>query len=136
MRRFALLAALACGAAALLVPGGALGAKPAGSCPAAASGFVQVDSAGWWERSVAGFAAAGIPVYDQHGNYTAAFEAFARSVGFDDAAAFERFIRGEQFAGMDRNADGYVCMKAGPHTAPPGFAAYLFTGIDNNAARP
>jgi hypothetical protein len=133
MRRFAILAALACGATALLVPGGALGAGPVGSCPPAASGFVQVDRAGWWERTVAGFEAEGIPVYDEHGNYSAEFEAFARSWGFEDAAAFEHFILwGAQWARYDRNDDGYVCMKAGPRT--PGFPAYLFVAMDNTAA--
>lgn len=133
MRRLAIQAALACGAAVLLVPGGALGARPVGSCPPAVSGFVKVDRDGWWERSVAGFEAEGIPVFDELGNYTDEFEAFARSWGFEDAAALVHYILwGEQWTGYDRNDDGFLCMKAGPRT--PGFPAYLFIAIDNTAA--
>lgn len=131
MRRFILGSAVLL-TTALLAPGTGLGAKQVGSCPAVASGFAQVDRQTWWDRTVAGVETEGIPVYDEAGDYTEAFEAFAQDLGFADAEALFFFVWVTQWAEMDKNDDGYVCMKDRPRT--PGNPAYFFTGVDNTAA--
>ena len=54
----------------------ALGVKPTNSCPSSTSGYFLVDVDGWWDVSVAGFEAEGIPVYEADGvTYTDEFNA-------------------------------------------------------------
>lgn len=127
--------ALLLGSALLVTTSSAvLAGKPARSCPNPASGWAKVDPAGWWEASVEGFAVAGIPVYvggDPANGFTVEFDALAVSFGFADGQAFHDFILGEQWDGLDDNADGFVCMKAPPiNPANPGF---FFGAIDNVA---
>ena len=112
----------------------ALAVQPARDCPNERSGWMKVDPAGWWAESVAGFEIAGIPVYvggDPANGFTAEFDALAVAFGFADGQAFQDFILGEQWDGINGNADGFVCMKALPlNPANPG---YFFGAIDNIA---
>jgi hypothetical protein len=128
MRRMAALFGLA--AALTLVPGVALAARPVADCPADPSGYVLVDQQTWWDRTVAGFEAEGIHVYDG-GVFTAAFEEFAAAAGFGSAQGLYDFVWITQWAGIDKNDDLMVCMKDRPHT--PGNPAYFFNGVDNTA---
>jgi hypothetical protein len=109
-----------------------LGAKPVGSCPAEASGYTLVDRDAWWDRTVLGFENEGIAVYDNNGNFTEEFDAFAAEVGFGDGAGLEFFVRVTQWDAFDLNADGFVCMKDRPNT--PGNPDYFLGGVDNTSA--
>lgn len=132
MRRFL----LAISAAALLsvsLSGGALAAKPPLSCPAAQSGFQLVDRDAWWALTVAGFEDEGIDVYEADGTtFTEEFNDFAASVGFGDGAGLEFFVRVTQWAKLDKNDNGLLCIKDWPNT--PGLPAYFFGGVDDRAA--
>jgi hypothetical protein len=119
----------------LATAGAALAAKPALTCPADASGHELVDVDGWWANTVEGMALEGIEVYvdgNPANGYTGEFEALANDFGFDSAQAFVDFIYGPQWDAIDRNGDGYACMKPYPQT--PGSPADLFNGTDNNAS--
>lgn len=112
-----------------------VGAKPAQGCGAGASGYFVVDRDTWWAITVAGFEAEGIDVYEADGvTFTAAFDAFAAAFGFVDGAGLEYFVRVTQWAGIDHNDNGLVCMKTRPHT--PGNPAYFFNGVDDQASSP
>ncbi len=116
-----------------LVGSVALGAKPANTCGAAASGYFLVDIEEWWEITVDGFEAEGIPVYEADGvTYTAAFDEFAAAVGFGDGAGLESFVRVEQWDAINHNGNDLVCMKRRPIT--PGNPAYFFNGVDDQAS--
>lgn len=132
MRRFL----LSISAAALLsvsLSGGALAAKPALSCPAAQSGFQLVDRDAWWALTVAGFEDEGIDVYEADGTtFTPEFDALAASFGFGNGAGLESFVRVTQWAGIDHNDNGLLCIKDWPNT--PGTPAYFFGGVDDQAA--
>ena len=113
----------------------ALGVKPTNSCPSSTSGYFLVDVDGWWDVSVAGFEAEGIPVYEADGvTYTDEFNAFAVGFGLADGAELEAFVRGPQWEGIDRNANGLGCMKARPTTPGNGNPAYFFNGTDDASA--
>ena len=84
----------------------------------------------WWDRSVTGWAEEGIPVYDGS-DYSAEFDAWAQSFGFADGAAIEDFVRNAQWDEIDKNGNGYVCMKDLPNTA--GTPGFIFGGTDDNA---
>ena len=112
-----------------------LGAKPERGCPAEASGFFRTDRDAWWERTVEGFEAEGITVYESdRTTFSAEFDAFAAELGFDDGAGLESFVRVTQWDAFDHNANGFVCMKERPVT--PGNPAYFFTGVDDQASTP
>lgn len=128
MRRMAGVVGLV--AALTLVPGIALAARPVAGCPAASSGYTLVDQQEWWDRTVAGFVAEGIPVY-VNGEFTAAFEAFSVAAGFGSARGLYDFVWIDQWAAIDKNGDLLVCMKDRPHT--PGNPAYFFNGVDNTS---
>jgi hypothetical protein len=133
MRRTAAVLGLV--AALCLAPGAVLGARPVADCPADASGYVVVNQQTWWDRTVAGFVAEGIPVYVDGipaNGFTDAFEAFAVDAGFGSAQGLYDFVWITQWAGIDKNGDLMVCMKARPHT--PGNPAFFFNGVDNTAA--
>jgi hypothetical protein len=132
MRRTASLFGLV--AALVLVPGVALAARPVAGCPAENSGYAIVDQQTWWDRTVAGFEAEGIPVYvggDPANGFTAAFETFAAEAGFGSAQGLYDFVWITQWQKLDKNGDLMLCMKDRPHTA--GNPAYFFTGVDNTA---
>ena len=129
--RLHLLLAVGAFAALLITATPSLAAKPVGTCPAVASGYVQVDRDAWWDRTVLGFENAGIPVYD-NGEFTEEFDAFAAELGFEDGADLEFFVRVTQWDAFDLNADGFVCMKDRPNT--PGNPDYLLGGVDNTAS--
>jgi hypothetical protein len=132
MRRIAVLVGLL--AALALVPGVALAARPVAGCPNASSAYTLVDQQTWWDRTVAGFEAEGIPVYvggDPGNAFTAAFEAFSAAAGFGSAQGLYDFVWIDQWVAIDKNGDLSVCMKDRPHT--PGNPAYYFNGVDNTA---
>lgn len=132
MRRVSLAFAIAVMLASAAVPVAAAG-KPTQTCGAAASGYFIVDRDQWWDITVAGFEAEGIPVYESDGvTYTAAFDEFAAGAGFGDGAGLEAFVRVEQWAGIDHNDNGLVCMKRRPVTR--GNPAYFFNGVDDQAS--
>ena len=86
----------------------ALGAKPTNSCPSSTSGYFLVDVDGWWDVTVDGFEAEGIPVYESDGvTYTDEFNAFAVGFGLADGAELEAFVRGPQWESIDRNGNGW-----------------------------
>jgi len=118
-------------AALLLLPASVAAARPRAGCPGAASGYDLVDQDVWWHRTVAGFEAEGITVYDGS-DFSAEFDAFAADVGFGDGQGLYDFVWVEQWIGIDKNDDLYVCMKDRPIT--PGNPAYFFNGVDNTAA--
>jgi hypothetical protein len=132
MRRLLVTLSIATLTATLLIPGAALGAKPVGSCPATASGWALVDQAEWWARTVDGFEAEGITVYDGSGNFTEDFEEASRALGFASAQALYDYVWGAQWDAMNKNGDDFVCMKDLPRT--PGNPAYIFGGVDNTAS--
>ena len=112
-----------------------LAAKPAQACGAAASGYFIVDVDEWWDITVAGFEAEGIDVYEDDGvTFTQEFNDFAAAFGLGDGAGLEFFVKVEQWAGIDHNDNGLVCMKTRPHT--PGNPAYFFNGVDDQASSP
>lgn len=132
MRRMATLVGLI--AALALAPGAALAARPVAACPARASGYTLVDQQTWWDRTVAGFEAEGIPVYvggDPANGFTGAFEAFSVDAGFGSAQGLYDFVWMDQWMGIDKNRDLLVCMKDRPHT--PGNPAFYFNGVDNTS---
>lgn len=113
----------------------ALAAGPVNACPHEASGYFLVDRDEWWAITVAGFEAEGLTVYEADGTtFTASFEAFAVELGFAGAAALEAFVRVEQWAGIDHNDNGLLCMKRRPVT--PGNPAYFFNGVDDVSSAP
>jgi hypothetical protein len=112
----------------------AVAAKPIHTCPAAASGYFLVDADGWWANTVEGFEAAGIPVYEDDGTFTAEFDAFGAAFGLGDGAGLEAFVRGAQWDAFNKNDTELVCMKRRPVT--PGNPPYLFNGVDDQAAKP
>ena len=119
---------------ALAVPV-ALAGKPSNTCGAEASGYFLVDRDIWWDITVEGFEAEGIDVYEADGEtFTAEFDQFAADVGFGDGAGLEEFVRVEQWAGIDHNDNGLVCMKRRPIT--PGNPAFFFNGVDDEASSP
>ena len=133
MRRISLGLAMALLLATAVGPVAAAG-KPAQTCGAAASGYFVVDVDEWWDITVAGFEAEGIPVYESGTTYTDAFDEFAAAAGFGDGAGLEAFVRVEQWDAIDKNDNGLVCMKRRPIT--PGNPAYFFNGVDDQASSP
>ena len=113
----------------LIAPLGVV-AGPGGTCPPGPSGWDRVDVDEWWDRTVAGFAEEGIAVYDAGGEYTAEFDAFSAAAGFGDGAGLEHFVRVEQWAEIDKNANDFVCIKDWPNTN--GTPGYFFGGVDDN----
>lgn len=113
----------------------AVAAKPSTGCPAGSSGYFLVDRDRWWEVTVDGFEAAGIPVYEDDGvTFTAEFDAFAAAFGLVDGAGLEDFVRNAQWESFDHNGNGLTCMKRRPIT--PGNPAYLFNGVDDQSSAP
>ena len=132
MRRLCSLLIAASALAAVAAPVSA--ARPDGSCPAQASGYVLVGQQGWWDRTVAGFVAEGIPVYvngDPNQGFTTEFDDFATAVGFDGGQGLYDFVWVEQWLMIDKNDDLLVCMKDRPVT--PGNPAFYINGVDNTA---
>jgi len=118
----------------LVVPVG-FAAKPSNTCGAEASGYFLVDRDIWWNITVDGFEAEGIDVYEADGTtFTAAFDQFAADLGFGDGAGLEAFVLGDQWAGIDHNDNGLVCMKRRPIT--PGNPAFFFNGVDDESSSP
>jgi len=118
----------------LAMPVGAA-ARPQAGCPNESSGYFLVDLQTWWDISVDGFEAAGIPVYvggDPANGFTTEFDEFAASAGFGDGQGLYDFIWGPQWAQIDKGGDGWACMKRRPIT--PGNPAYFFNGVDNTSA--
>lgn len=111
-----------------------LGAKPSQGCAAGPSGYFIVDRDEWWDITVDGFVVEGFEVYEADGTFTEAFDAFAEAAGFGDGAGLEHFVRVDQWAGIDHNDNGLVCMKRRPIT--PGNPAYFFNGVDDQASVP
>lgn len=133
MRRFISLAAGLGLLLSLAVPVAA--ARPVASCPAGASGYFIVGQQQWWDITVAGFEAEGIPVYvggDPANGFTAEFDEFAAAAGFGDGQGLYDFVWIDQWMGIDKNDDLLVCMKRRPVT--PGNPAYFFNGVDNTSA--
>jgi hypothetical protein len=113
----------------------ALAGKPSNTCGAEASGYFLVDRDIWWDLTVAGFEAEGIDVYEADGTtFTVEFDQFAADLGFADGAGLEEFVRFDQWAGIDHNANDLVCMKRRPIT--PGNPAFFFNGVDDEASSP
>ncbi len=131
MRRLVLVATMA--VVALLAPAAA-SARPIGDCPNASSGYFIVDQQEWWDITVAGFEAEGIPVYvdgDPANGFTDEFDAFAAGAGFGDGQGLYDFVWVEQWVGIDKNDNLLVCMKRRPIT--PGNPAFFFNGVDDTA---
>lgn len=119
----------------MMVTSLAVAAKPSTGCPAAASGYFLVDRDLWWDITVDGFEAAGIPVYEDDGvTFTAEFDAFAAEFGLVDGAGLEDFVRNAQWEAFDHNDNGLTCMKRRPIT--PGIPAFVFNGVDDQASVP
>jgi hypothetical protein len=134
MRRLLVALAAVLLLTAAVVPA-ALAAKPSNTCGAEASGYFVVDRDEWWDITVDGFEAEGIDVYEADSTtFTDEFNDFAAAVGFGDGAGLEDFVRVEQWAGIDHNDNGLVCMKRRPIT--PGNPAYFFNGVDDEASSP
>ena len=112
----------------------ALAVKPLHSCPSSTSGYFLVTVDGWWDVTVEGFEAEGIPVYETDGTYTDEFNEFAVGFGLADGAALEAFVRGPQWEGIDRDGNTFGCMKARPTTPGKGNPAYFFNGTDDSSA--
>ncbi|HET6745517.1 MAG TPA: hypothetical protein VFH90_06660 [Candidatus Limnocylindria bacterium] len=134
MRRF-FTALVAASLLTVSLVGLTFASKPAQTCGAAASGYFIVDVDEWWDITVAGFEAEGIDVYEDDGvTFTQEFNEFAAAFGLGDGAGLEFFVKVEQWAGIDHNDNGLVCMKTRPHT--PGNPAYFFNGVDDEASSP
>jgi hypothetical protein len=125
----ALAAALAVSVA---LPSMVLATKPHLTCPSADSGHFVVDRDEWWSRTVAGFEAEGIPVYNEDGSFTDEFDDFSADAGFGSGQGLYDFVWGPQWDGMDKNDNGFVCMKDRPHT--PGNPAFFFNGVDDQSS--
>jgi hypothetical protein len=124
----------------LLAPSAASAKPPIANCPHVDAGYFPgwqpVDKQLWWERTVAGFEAEDIDVYQpgvtgnpDHG-FTASFDTFATDAGFDGAYGLWYYVWWTQWEGIDHNGDGIICMKDRPHS--PGNPAYFFNGVDNS----
>ncbi len=81
------------------------------------------------------------PVHGRRGTHRATGETdprsaedFAAAFGFGDGAGLETFVRVDQWAGIDHNDNGFVCMKRRPIT--PGNPAYFFNGVDDEPSSP
>lgn len=106
--------------------GTALATKPTNTCPPfASSGYFIVDVDEWWDITVVGIEDEGFADGD---------DAFAQSLGFADWADLEYFVKVTQWAEIDKNDNGLVCMKRRPHT--PGNPYYFFNGVDDQSASP
>ena len=106
--------------------GTALATKPTNTCPPyATSGYFIVDADEWWDITVVGIEAEGFAAGD---------DAFAQSLGFADWADLEYFVKVAQWAEIDLNDNGLVCMKRRPHT--PGNPYYFFNGVDDQSSSP
>jgi hypothetical protein len=119
--------------ALLLMPVGAAARQQAG-CPNDDSGYMLVDLQTWWDITVDGFEAAGIPVYvggDPANGFTEEFDAFGAAFGLGDGQGVYDFIWGPQWDKIDKGGDGWACMKPRPVT--PGNPAYFFNGVDNTS---
>ena len=100
--------------------------KTVNTCPPyASSGYFIVDVDEWWDITVEGVEAEG---------FTDGDDAFAQSVGFADWADLEYFVKVTQWAAIDLNDNGLVCMKRRPHT--PGNPYYFFNGVDDQSSSP
>jgi hypothetical protein len=109
-----------------LTAGTVLATKETNTCPPfASSGYFIVDVDEWWEITVVGI--------EQEG-FTEGDDAFAQSVGFADWADLEYFVKVTQWAAIDKNDNGLVCMKRRPHT--PGNPYYFFNGVDDQSSSP
>lgn len=120
--------------ALMLLPGVVAAVRPVAGCPADASGYVIVDQQTWWDRTVAGFEAEGISVYeggDPNNGFTDEFDAFAAAFGLGDGQGLYDFVWGPQWQVIDKNGDLLGCMKDRPITK--GNPAYYFNGVDNTA---
>jgi len=127
-----LLISLAVVGALLMIPGTAAAKRPSANCPETNSGYFVVDQDEWWGRTVAGFVAEGIDVYEPGTTtFTDAFDDFSAGAGFGDGQGLYDFIWGPQWAGIDKNHNWLVCMKERPHT--PGNPAFFFNGVDDTA---
>ena len=109
-----------------LTAGSALASKPTNTCPSSDSGYFMVDVEEWWQITVEGVQAEGIAEED--------YDAFAASLGFADWADLEYFVKVTQWAVIDKNGNGYGCMKRRPHT--PGNPYYFFNGVDDQSSTP
>lgn len=119
--------------ALLVMPVGAAARQQAG-CPNDDSGYMLVDLQTWWDITVDGFEAAGIPVYvggDPANGFTEEFDAFGAAFGLGDGQGVYDFIWGPQWDKIDKGGDGWACMKPRPVT--PGNPAYFFNGVDNTS---
>ena len=116
--------------AVLALPASALGGSSGGACGGGNSGWERVDRDAWWfEWTVPGFEQAGIDVYDRD-ELSSEFDEFAVAFGLADGRALMDFVLGEQFEGIDKNANDWVCIKDVPNT--PGHPGYIFMAIDDN----
>lgn len=107
----------------IALPASAMAAKPSNNCPAASSGWVQVDGEGWWAATVAGIIKEGLTV-----------ESEAERFGFgDDVEAFKQWVIAGVFS-LDRNGNGFICMQDLPNT--PGLPAFLLNAVDDSASTP
>ena len=77
----------------------------------------------WWDITVDGFEAAGIPVYvggDPANGFTEEFDAFGAAAGLGDGQGVYDFVWGPQWAIIDKGGDGWACMQAAVSIASPG----------------
>ena len=99
----------------------AMASKPTEGCPAAVSGWVRVDGEGWSAGTVAGILEEGLTV-----------EGEAERFGFgDDLGSFKAFVIAGALS-LDRNANGFICMKDVPNT--PGHPGFIFGAVDDMAS--
>jgi hypothetical protein len=66
------------------------------------------------------------------GEFTEEINAWAADFGLVDGAGLEVFVKVSQWAAIDKNENGLVCMKRRPIT--PGNPAYYFNGVDDQAS--
>lgn len=149
MRRKIAISAVLAVLVSSLAAGTTFAGKPSHGCPSTQSAekgsrtwfIVNVD--GWWVRTVDGFDAEfayqqlGFTVYEGGGHsgpFTDQFDQFAADIGFGDGAGLEYFVKVTQWAVIDLNDNGWVCMKERPHT--PGNPYYYFNGVDDQASTP
>ena len=117
--------------ALLVAPLNVAAGSPNAACANASSGFIRMDRDAWWANTLEGFVNEGLDVYDQNGEFTAEFDAFAASFGFGDGAGLEYFVRVTQWAAIDKNENGFTCLKERPDTK--GNPDYFVTGVDDSA---